>query len=49
MKKQDFVKFDCGTVAEVERNEIEATFGTGKRIYRANDIRAKLQIGRAHV
>ena len=25
-----------------ERNEIEATFGTGKRIYRANDIRAKL-------
>ena len=24
------------------RNEIEATFGTGKRIYRANDIRAKL-------
>lgn len=25
-----------------ERNEIEATFGTGKRIYRANNIRAKL-------
>ena len=25
-----------------ERNEIEATFGTGKRIYRANDIRTKL-------
>ena len=25
-----------------ERNEIEATFGTGKRVYRANDIRAKL-------
>lgn len=25
-----------------ERNEIEATLGTGKRIYRANDIRAKL-------
>lgn len=24
------------------RNEIEATFGTGKRIYRANNIRAKL-------
>lgn len=25
-----------------DRNEIEATFGTGKRIYRANNIRAKL-------
>ena len=25
-----------------ERNEIEATFGTFKRVYRANDIRAKL-------
>ena len=25
-----------------ERNEIEGTFGTGKRIYRANNIRAKL-------
>ncbi|MCL3853731.1 transposase [Parabacteroides sp. GYB001] len=25
-----------------ERNEIKATFGTGKRIYRANNIRAKL-------
>ena len=25
-----------------ERNEIEATFGTSKRVYRANDIRAKL-------
>lgn len=25
-----------------QRNEIEATFGTGKRIYRANNIRAKL-------
>ena len=25
-----------------ERNEIEATFGTGKRGYNANDIRAKL-------
>jgi len=25
-----------------ERNDIEATFGTGKRIYRANNIRAKL-------
>lgn len=25
-----------------KRNEIEATFGTGKRIYRANNIRAKL-------
>lgn len=25
-----------------ERNEAESTFGTGKRIYRANDIRAKL-------
>ena len=24
-----------------ERNEIECSFGTGKRIYRANDIRAK--------
>ena len=26
----------------VKRNEIECSFGTGKRIYRANDIRAKL-------
>ena len=25
-----------------ERNEIEGTFGTTKRVYRANDIRAKL-------
>lgn len=25
-----------------ERNEIDSSFGTGKRIYRANDIRAKL-------
>ena len=25
-----------------ERNEIEATFGTGKRVYKADDIRAKL-------
>ena len=25
-----------------ERNEIEATFGTGKRVYRANNIRGKL-------
>ena len=25
-----------------ERNEIEANFGTGKRVYRANNIRAKL-------
>lgn len=25
-----------------ERNEIEATFGTGKRVYRADNIRAKL-------
>lgn len=25
-----------------ERNEIEGTFGTSKRVYRANDIRAKL-------
>ena len=25
-----------------DRNEIESTFGTGKRIYRANNIRAKL-------
>ena len=26
-----------------ERNEIEATFGTSKRVYRANDIRTKLE------
>ena len=26
----------------VKRNEIECSFGTGKRIYRANDTRAKL-------
>ena len=25
-----------------ERNEIEATFGTGKRVYKADDIRANL-------
>ncbi len=25
-----------------ERNEAEATFGTGKRVYRANDVRAEL-------
>lgn len=25
-----------------ERNEIECSFGTGKKVYRANDIRAKL-------
>ena len=25
-----------------ERNEVEATFGTSKRVYRANNIRAKL-------
>lgn len=25
-----------------ERNEVEGTFGTGKRVYRANNIRAKL-------
>lgn len=30
------------TKAAGERNEVEATFGTGKRIYRANNIRAKL-------
>ena len=23
-----------------ERNEVEGTFGTGKRVYRANNIRA---------
>lgn len=28
--------------ASGERNEVEATFGTAKRVYRANDIRAKL-------
>ena len=30
------------TRAVGERNEIECSFGTGKRIYRANNIRAKL-------
>ena len=25
-----------------EKKEIETTFGTGKRVYNANDIRAKL-------
>lgn len=25
-----------------QRNEVESTFGTAKRVYRANDIRAKL-------
>ena len=28
--------------AASERNEFECSFGTGKRVYRANDIRAKL-------
>ena len=28
--------------ASGERNEVEASFGTAKRVYRANDIRAKL-------
>ncbi|MCB6902397.1 hypothetical protein LK429_11640 [Hoylesella buccalis] len=25
-----------------ERNEVECSFGTGKRVYQANNIRAKL-------
>ena len=29
-------------LATGERNEVEAIFGTSKRVYRANDIRAKL-------
>ena len=29
---------------ERNENEKEATFGTSKRVYRANDIRAKLEI-----
>lgn len=29
--------------ASSERNSVEATFGTAKRIYRANNIRAKLK------
>ena len=29
-----------------ERNEVEATFGTSKRVYRTNDIRAKLDAPR---
>lgn len=37
---QEYQKEMAGYVGE--RNEIEATFGTGKRIYRANNIRAKL-------
>ena len=28
--------------AASERNEVECSFGTGKRVYRANNIRAKL-------
>ena len=37
---EEYQKEMAGYVGE--RNEIEATFGTGKRIYRANNIRAKL-------
>ena len=29
-------------MASGERNEVEGTFGTGKRVYRANNIRTKL-------
>lgn len=29
-------------IASAERNEVECSFGTGKRVYRADDIRAKL-------
>ena len=40
--KHPDVPLDDRRRASGERNEIEATFGTAKRVYGANDIRAKL-------
>lgn len=42
-KEQQTTEYQEQMAKDIERcNEIEATFGTGKRVYRANDIRAKL-------
>ncbi|MEG0796945.1 MAG: transposase [Odoribacter sp.] len=41
-KEAQTEEYQAEMVAVGERNEIEATFVTGKRIYRANNIRAKL-------
>ena len=41
-KEQNDVHLEDKRRAIGERNEVEATFGTSKRVYRANDIRAKL-------
>ena len=41
-KEENDVHLDDKKRAIGERNEIEGTFGTTKRVYRANNIRAKL-------
>ncbi|EJX03954.1 transposase [gut metagenome] len=41
-KHPDPVETELRRKASGERNEVEATFGTAKRVYRANNIRAKL-------
>ena len=41
-KITDSSEKDARRRASAERNEVEGTFGTGKRVYRANNIRAKL-------
>ena len=41
-KEENDVHLEDKKRAIGERNEIEATFGTSKRVYRANNIRAKL-------
>ena len=41
-KEQNDVQLEAKRRAIGERNEVEATFGTSKRVYQANDIRAKL-------
>ena len=41
-KHPDPTETELRRKASGERNEVEATFGTAKRVYRANDIRAKL-------
>ena len=41
-KEENDVHLEDKKRAVGERNEVEATFGTSKRVYRANNIRAKL-------
>ena len=41
-KEENDVRLEDRKRAIGERNEVEATFGTSKRVYRANNIRAKL-------